>query len=198
MTIFVFISSLLGLMALGMPIAFALIGCGLAMMFYMGVDRSADRGPEHVGRRQQLSAAGGALLHARRRVHERRRHVAAHHHAGHGLGRPHPRRPRLRGGRRRGHHGVALGLGGRRHRGDRRAADSDDAQRRLQRAALVRPDRLRRHHRAGDPAVDRHDPVRRHRRRLDHQAVHRRHRPGRADGRCRSCSPGGGGSAATR
>lgn len=37
MTILVFIASLLGLMALGMPIAFALIGCGLAMMFHMGV-----------------------------------------------------------------------------------------------------------------------------------------------------------------
>lgn len=37
MTILVFIGSLLGLMALGMPIAFALIGCGLAMMFHMGV-----------------------------------------------------------------------------------------------------------------------------------------------------------------
>jgi TRAP-type transport system large permease protein len=37
MTIFVFIGSLLGLMALGMPVAFALIGCGIAMMFYMGV-----------------------------------------------------------------------------------------------------------------------------------------------------------------
>ena len=37
MTILVFIGSLLGLMALGMPVAFALIGCGLAMMFYMGV-----------------------------------------------------------------------------------------------------------------------------------------------------------------
>jgi tripartite ATP-independent transporter DctM subunit len=36
MTIFIFIGSLLGLMALGMPIAFALIGCGLTMMFYMG------------------------------------------------------------------------------------------------------------------------------------------------------------------
>ena len=33
MTIFIFIGSLLGLMALGMPIAFSLIGCGLAMMF---------------------------------------------------------------------------------------------------------------------------------------------------------------------
>jgi TRAP-type transport system large permease protein len=37
MTIFIFISSLLGLMALGMPIAFALIGCGLAVMFSMGI-----------------------------------------------------------------------------------------------------------------------------------------------------------------
>ncbi|WP_262273150.1 TRAP transporter large permease [Microvirga yunnanensis] len=37
MIVFVFILSLLGLMALGMPIAFALIGCGLAMMWYMGI-----------------------------------------------------------------------------------------------------------------------------------------------------------------
>jgi len=37
MTIFVFVGSLLGLMALGMPVAFALIGCGLVMMFHMGV-----------------------------------------------------------------------------------------------------------------------------------------------------------------
>ncbi len=37
MTILIFIGSLLGLMALGMPVAFALIGCGLAMMFHVGV-----------------------------------------------------------------------------------------------------------------------------------------------------------------
>jgi len=37
MTLLVFIGSLLGLMAVGLPVAFALIGCGLAMMFYMGV-----------------------------------------------------------------------------------------------------------------------------------------------------------------
>ena len=35
MTIFIFIGSLLGLMALGMPVAFALIGCGIVMMFAM-------------------------------------------------------------------------------------------------------------------------------------------------------------------
>ena len=38
MIVFVFIASLLGLMALGMPVAFALIGCGLSMMLYMGID----------------------------------------------------------------------------------------------------------------------------------------------------------------
>ncbi|WAC26247.1 TRAP transporter large permease [Ancylobacter sp. SL191] len=37
MIVLIFIGSLLGLMALGMPVAFALIGCGLAMMFYMGI-----------------------------------------------------------------------------------------------------------------------------------------------------------------
>jgi TRAP-type transport system large permease protein len=36
MIIFIFIASLLGFMALGMPVAFALIACGLAMMLYMG------------------------------------------------------------------------------------------------------------------------------------------------------------------
>jgi len=36
MTLLVFIGSLLGLMALGMPIAFALIGCGIVMMFFLG------------------------------------------------------------------------------------------------------------------------------------------------------------------
>ncbi|AZO80670.1 MULTISPECIES: TRAP transporter large permease subunit [unclassified Bosea (in: a-proteobacteria)] len=37
MIVFVFIASLLGLMALGMPVAFALIGCGLVMMLHMGI-----------------------------------------------------------------------------------------------------------------------------------------------------------------
>ena len=36
MTILVFLTSLLGAMALGMPIAFALIVCALALMFWLG------------------------------------------------------------------------------------------------------------------------------------------------------------------
>ena len=37
MTVFIFISSLLALMALGMPVAFALVGCGIVMMYHMGL-----------------------------------------------------------------------------------------------------------------------------------------------------------------
>ena len=37
MTIFVFIGSLLGFMAIGMPVAFALVACGLAMMYFVGM-----------------------------------------------------------------------------------------------------------------------------------------------------------------
>ncbi len=37
MTVLVFITSLLALMALGMPVAFALVGCGLCMMYFMGM-----------------------------------------------------------------------------------------------------------------------------------------------------------------
>lgn len=37
MIVFVFITSLLGLMAVGVPVAFALIGCGLVMMLFLGI-----------------------------------------------------------------------------------------------------------------------------------------------------------------
>ena len=73
-TLAVFTFSLLGAMALGMPIAFALIVCGVALMHSLGHVRFADRRPEHHQRRRQLSADGGAVLHAGRRDHE---HAAA-------------------------------------------------------------------------------------------------------------------------
>jgi TRAP-type transport system large permease protein len=37
MTIFIFMGSLLALMALGMPIAFALLGCGIALMMHLDI-----------------------------------------------------------------------------------------------------------------------------------------------------------------
>jgi hypothetical protein len=37
MTVAVFLGSLLGAMAIGMPIAFALLICGVALMFHLGM-----------------------------------------------------------------------------------------------------------------------------------------------------------------
>lgn len=37
MTVTVFIGSLLGFMAFGMPIAFALLGCGVALMWHLDI-----------------------------------------------------------------------------------------------------------------------------------------------------------------
>ena len=147
--------SLLGLMALGMPVAFALIGCGLAMMFYMGVTD-----PQIVIQNMWDGAnsfpllavpffmLAGEFMNAGGMT--RRIILMAMAWVGHirgGLG-----YVAVDGG---GDHGVAVRVGGRRHRGAGRRAGAADAQRRLQHQPLVRPDRLRRHHRAGDPAVDR-------------------------------------------
>ena len=56
MTIAVFTFSLLGAMALGMPIAFALIICGVALMTHDRDVRFPDRGAERHQRRRQFSA----------------------------------------------------------------------------------------------------------------------------------------------
>ena len=55
-TLAVFTFSLLGAMALGMPIAFALIVCGVALMHSLEHFRLPDRRPEHHQRRRQFSA----------------------------------------------------------------------------------------------------------------------------------------------
>ena len=149
-----------------------------------GHDRPAAHHPEHVGRGQQFPAARSPLLHARRRTDERWRHDTAHHHHGHGLGRTYPRWSGLRSGGGSHRHGLALRFGGRRYGGIGLGAGTADAQGRLRHQPFLRPDCLRRHHRSGHPAVDRFHPLWRHRRGLDHQAVHRRHCPRHHDG-CR-------------
>ena len=198
MTVAVFTLSLLGAMALGMPIAFALLVCAARPDGRAGADGRDHPVAEAARGRRQLPAAGDPVLHARRRADERRRHLASasSHFALAWVG-------HIRGGLglvaifASVHDGRDLGQRGGRHRGDRHAADPDDARRRLQRAARGRPDRRRRRHRAGDPAVDRLHHVRRHRQRLDRQAVPGRHLPGAADGRCRCSSPGSGWRGAT-
>jgi 3-dehydroquinate dehydratase-2 len=128
MTIFIFIGSLLAAMALGIPIAFALLASGVALMWHLQHVRRADPRAEPDRRRRQLPAAGRALLHAGRRDHERRRPVAPHRRPGAGAGRPHQGRAGLRDD----HGGLpavgAVGLGRGRRRRAHRAAAADDGQ----------------------------------------------------------------------
>ena len=56
MTVAIFTASLLGAMALGMPVAFALIICGVALMSYLSILRRTDRSAECHKRRRQLPA----------------------------------------------------------------------------------------------------------------------------------------------
>jgi hypothetical protein len=92
MTIALFLAALLGAMAVGVPIAFALLVTGAALMWHLGMFDTQILAQNVHRRRQQLSAAGGAVLHAGRRDHERRRPVAPHRQPGHGAGGPCERR----------------------------------------------------------------------------------------------------------
>ena len=185
MTILVFVVSLLGAMALGMPIAFALLVCGVALMLHLdqfdtqilaqnlisGADNFPLMAVPFFMLAGELMNAGGM---SRRIVNSAMAWV------GH-----------FRGGL--GYVAVFAALIMASLSGSAvadtaalaAAADADDAQGRLPHGPLGRPDRRRRHHRAGDPAVDRLHRLRRHRRRLDHQAVPGRHRARPADGRRR-------------
>ena len=195
MTIAVFAFSLLGAMALGMPIAFALIICGVALMTTIGHVRFPDRGAEHHQRRRQLSADGDPVLHAGRRDHEQGRAGEAHRQCRPRRRRPSSRRARLRHHSRGLHPGVAVGIRRGRCRGACGAAGADDGGGRPQQGACGGAGRRRRHHCAGDPAQHRFCHLRRRRRRLDLQAVPRRNRAG-PDARAAPCAwPGGGWSA---
>jgi hypothetical protein len=63
-TTVVFVGSLLGTMALGTPIAIALLVCALALMVAAGQLRAHDPVAEAHRRGRQLPAAGDPLLHA--------------------------------------------------------------------------------------------------------------------------------------
>jgi hypothetical protein len=78
MTIAVFTLSLLGAMALGMPIAFALIVCGVALMYQLDIFDSQIVAQNIINGADSFSAYGSAVLHARRRGHEHGWLVAPH------------------------------------------------------------------------------------------------------------------------
>ena len=155
-------------MAIGVPVAFSLIICGIALMAWLGIydsqivaQKILDGADNFVLLAIPFFLLAGELMNAgglSKRIVEFRA----------GADRPPPRRPRLRRDRRGDHHGVAVGLGGGRHRRAGGDPDPDDARGRLQHPALGGADRRRRHRRAGDPAVDRLRRLRRRRQRLDH------------------------------
>ena len=190
MTIFIFLGSLLGAMALGIPIAFSLLLSGVALMWHLdlfdaqilaqNVINGADSFPllavPFFMLAGEIMNVGG--------LSKRIVNLATD------TGRPRARRPGLRRHPGRLPAGRAVRLGGGRHRGAGRAAAADDGQGRPRQGALGRADRRGRHHRADHPAVDRLRHLRRGRQRVDQQAVHGRHRARADDGRRPSPSPG--------
>ncbi len=128
MTVTIFLGALLGPMALGVPIAFALIISGVALMMYLGmfdaqivaqnVLNGADSFP--------LMAVPFFLLAGE--VMNTGRPVAAYRRSRHGDGRPCARRPRLRGHLRGLRSFEPLRFGRSRCCSTRRAALPDDAE----------------------------------------------------------------------
>ena len=182
MTLIIYVTTLLFFVAIGTPISFALLGCALALMCHLGmtdpqivVQNMWDGANSFPLLAVPFFMLAGEFMNAGGMTSRIIKLAMAW--VGH-----------IRGGLgyvavdRRDHHGLALRLGGRRHRRAGRHPAADDEDRRLRHAALGRPDRRRRHHRPGHPAVDRHDPARRLRPGLDRQALPRRHRPRHPDG----------------
>ena len=87
MTVSIFLGALLGPMALGVPIAFALIISGVALMMYLGIFDAQIIAQNVHQRCGQLSADGRAVLPARWRGDEHRRPFQAHCQSCHGAGR---------------------------------------------------------------------------------------------------------------
>ena len=197
MTIAVFTFSLLGAMALGMPIAFALIVCGVALMSTIDMFDSQIVAQNVINGADSFPLMAIPVLHARRRDHEQGRAGQAHRQCRARRGRPFPRRARLRHDPRVLHSGVALGLRRGRCRRAGGAAGADDGGGGSQEGLCGGPRGRGRHHRARHPAQHRLRHLRRRRRRLDLQAVPGRHRA-RACCSASGCASPGGGSCARR
>ena len=78
MTIAVFTLSLLGAMALGMPIAFALIVCGVALMYQLDIFDSQIIAQNVINGADSRPLMAVPFLHARGRDREHGRLVAPH------------------------------------------------------------------------------------------------------------------------
>jgi hypothetical protein len=179
MTIAIFMGSLLGAMALGMPIAFALLLCGVALMYQQdlfdaqivaqNVINGADSFPLMAVPFFMLAGEVMNTGGLSRRIVNLALTLVGHVKGGLGY--------------------VAIlaacilspsRLGGRRRRGALGAAGADDGPGRPRQGALGRADRGGRGHRAGHPAQHRLRHLRRGGQPVDLEAVPRRHLPGPA------------------
>jgi hypothetical protein len=180
MTVSIFILSLLGAMALGMPIAYALLVCGLSLMAYLaatGVIASFDS--QILAQRFVDGADNFPLLAVPFFL------LAGEFMNAGGLSRRIVNMAMAWVGHFRGGLGyvavmaaiIMASLSG-------SAVADTAAQSRIRRGPLGRPDRLRRHHRTGDSAVHRLHHLRCGGQCVDHQAVSGWHRARHHDGHC--------------
>jgi hypothetical protein len=126
--VLVFSVTLFATLALGVPVAFALMFCGIVLMWFMGIFNAQILSQNMISGANTFTLLAipffllaGELMNAgglSKRIVE----FAT------GPRRAHQGRPRHRRGDRRRDHGVAVGLGRGRHGGARRHPDPDDAQ----------------------------------------------------------------------
>ena len=143
MTLTVFLGSLLGAMALGLPIAFALLACGVALMWHLDLFDAQILAQNLIDGADSFPLLAVPFFMLAGEIMNVGGLSPPHRQAGAGAGRPHPRRPRLRD-----HHGGlpdggAVGLGGGRCRGAGRAAAADDGGRGPRQGAFGRAHRRR-------------------------------------------------------
>jgi hypothetical protein len=134
-TIAIFLGALLGAMALGVPIAFALLFCGAALMWHLNMFDAQILAQNTIEGANSFPLLAVPFFMLAGEIMNAGGLSPAHRQLRDDAGRPCEGRARLRRHHRRGHHGGALGLGG---RGCGRAggpAAADDEPRR----AMTRP-----------------------------------------------------------
>ena len=138
MTISIFLGSLLGAMAIGMPIAFALLVCGVALMWHLDLFDAQILAQNVINGADSFPLLAVPFFMLAGEIMNVGGLSQAHRQPGAGAGRPRQGRPGLRRHPGRLPAGGAVRLGGRRRRGAVGAAAADDGQGRPRQGALRR------------------------------------------------------------
>ena len=124
MTVAIFLGSLLGAMALGMPIAFALLLCGVALMCHLDMFDAQILAQNVINGADSFPLLAVPFFMLAGEIMNTGGLSQAHRQPRAGAGRPRQGRPRLRRDPRRLHPVGPVGLGGGRRRGAVGAAAS--------------------------------------------------------------------------